>query len=85
MSFDLPEFIWKTENEINDILDVDNKKGWVYNIFQNDYSNKYYAKKYGDIISYLKLDYDTCSIDFYSRDSVSQLNEFDKQIFQKLK
>ena len=66
-------------------MDVDNKKGWVYDIFQNDYNNKYYAKKYGDIIGYLKLNYLTCKIDLYSKDSILQLDGPDKILFQKLK
>lgn len=83
--FNLPEFIWKTENEINDMLNVDNPKWWIYSIFQNDYTNKYYAKNNNDIIRFIKINYNDCKLNFYSENNLKNVSENEKMIFNKLK
>lgn len=85
LSFDLPPFIWKMKIELNKMLNVDNPKGWGYNIFQNDFDNKYYTKSYDDIKRFLKLDYNTCDIQFYSNNEIEKLNNEEQNIFWNLK
>lgn len=81
--FILPQFYWKSEAEINNFLDVDNTKWWSYRLFWHDWK-KYYAKNNNDIIKYLKLDYE-CNLNFYSDKDLSNLWEYDSDIFLKLK
>jgi hypothetical protein len=85
--FENDDFIWKTSEEINNILKVDNPKWFIYNIFNWDYSdsNKYYAKTYDDIKFFLKLNYNDCSLNFYSNKEIENLNEEDKKNFLDLK
>lgn len=70
-------FIWKTEEEIN-------QSGYIYNIFSGNYSqeNKYYTKNYDEIIRFLKLNYNDCSINFYSNNDLETLNEEDRENFK---
>lgn len=67
------------------MLKVDNNLGYSYNVFSNDYGKMYFAKKNGDVMRYLRLDNDTCSVQLYSEDMVSRMNEKDKAIFKGLK
>lgn len=84
--FELSNFVWKTESEINEMVKVDNPKGYIYNLFFGDYENenKYYAKNYSEVISFLKLNYSDCKLTFYTNWDIEKLNNKDKNIFKGL-
>lgn len=84
LAFELPVFAWKSESELSDMLNVDNPKWYIYNVFQNDYNNKYYAKTYNDILRYLKLDYSDCKITFYNNSDIDKLSDIEKNMFSKI-
>lgn len=78
--FNLNDFTRLTEEEINKYI----SNWYLYYIFQNDYDNKYFAKSYNDLKRYLKLDYNTCKIEFYSNNDIEKLNDIEKNIFKGL-
>jgi hypothetical protein len=86
MFFELSDFIWKTEEEINEkISKLDESKWRTYRLFQNDsYENRHYAKTYDEIIRFLKVSYDTCELKFYNNIDIESLTDNEKNIFKNL-
>lgn len=84
LNFEIWNFVWKTDNEIRDILSkIINPRGYVYSIFMNDLNFSYSAKSYEEIIKFLKLDSE-CNLKFYSEKDMKNLPKEEKDIFLNL-
>lgn len=80
MSFNLGNFTWLSKDEVNEMV----SNWYMYYIFQNDYNNKLFTRSYDDVKRFLRLDYNSCEIEFYSNNDLNSINIEEKELLKSL-